>query len=133
LVGRDGELTIDAADGFALGDEQVSQICCEMVAFRGVGKQVAILDQEVLDESGKLDDRWHRSLLTLARVQQSLAIVRHFTLTFNFAKLRLSTGLLQIFARTAFLNKRSVVVMHGLWLSNVIRSCEHTRYYSIPI
>lgn len=89
LVGRDGELAIDAADGFALGDEQASQVFGEMTAFRGIGKQVGILGQEVLDESGKLDDRWHRSLLALSRVQQSLAIVRHFNLAFNFAKLQL--------------------------------------------
>src|SRR5215212_3024295 len=59
LVGGDRKLAIDAADGFAFRNEQASQILGEVLALWVVGKQVRVLDQEVLHDSWKLNNRWH--------------------------------------------------------------------------
>jgi len=59
LVGRDGKLAVDTADGFAFRDEQASQILSEVSALGLVGKQVCVLDQEVLHDGGELNNRWH--------------------------------------------------------------------------
>ena len=59
LVGGRGKLAIDAADRFALRDEQAGQLLCEVAAFGSIGEQVAIFGQEVLDDGRKRDDGWH--------------------------------------------------------------------------
>src|SRR5262249_13903738 len=48
LVGRDGKLAVDTANGFAFSDEQASQVLGKMPALGRIGKQVGVLDQEIL-------------------------------------------------------------------------------------
>ena len=59
LVGRDGKLAIDTADGFAFSDEEASQILGEVPPFGFVGKQVGVLAQEFLHECREFHNRWH--------------------------------------------------------------------------
>src|ERR1044071_6550239 len=59
LVGRDGKLTIDAADGVAFSNEQAGQILSEVLALGLVGKQVCVLDHQVLHDAWELNNRWH--------------------------------------------------------------------------
>ncbi len=59
LVGRDCKLAVDTADGFAFSNEQAGQILSEVLALGLVGKQVCVLDQEVLHDAWELNNRWH--------------------------------------------------------------------------
>ena len=68
-----GKLAIDAADGFALRDEQACQILCEVAAFWGIGEQVAIFGQEVLDDGRKRDDGRHTIPCSINQLEHCLA------------------------------------------------------------
>ena len=59
LIGRDGKLTIDAADSFAFGDEQAGQIFSKVPTFGFVGKQVGVLGQQVLYDRREFHYCWH--------------------------------------------------------------------------
>jgi len=59
LVGRDGKLPVDPANGFAFRDKQASQILSEVLALGLIGKQIRVLGHQVLHDGGELNNRWH--------------------------------------------------------------------------
>jgi hypothetical protein len=71
LVGRGGKLAVDPADGFAFRNKQASQILGEVPTLWVVRKQIRVLNQEILHDAGKFDNRGHTASAG------SFLVVRH--------------------------------------------------------
>ena len=55
LIGRLGELALDARDGLALGDEQSGEVLGEVAAPGLVGEEVAVVIQGLVGDGGEFD------------------------------------------------------------------------------
>ena len=63
MVGRLGELTVDAEHGLPFGDDQASEILGEVPPLAFVAEEVAVRGHGVLHDLGKIDDSWHEQVL----------------------------------------------------------------------